>query len=111
MCWDQNQRGGFPALIDHTWGGTYQIQAYKGRRWMTYIGGPGSGYEAVNAPLSIGIANTEGDITTAHQWNTQKSPLMSYDDKDAQWWERLTQYKSTVYWMKDRKERIKGYEH
>ena len=110
MCWDQNQRGGFPALIDYHWDGTHEMQAYKGRHWMTYIGGPGSGYEAVNAPLSIGLATTEGDITTAHQWNTQTTPLLSYDDKDAQWWERLTQYKSTIYWLKDRRERIKGYE-
>ena len=50
--WDQNQRGGFPALIDYQWGGTYEMQAYKGRHWMTYIGGPGTGYEAVNAPPS-----------------------------------------------------------
>ncbi len=108
--WDQNQRGGFPALIDHEWGGTYAMRPFKGRHWMTYIGGPGTGYEAVKAPLSIGLASTTGDVTTPHQWETQDTPLMSYDDKDAQWWERLTQYKSTVYWLKDKGERIKGYE-
>ena len=37
--WDKNQRGGFPALIDYTWGGSYEIEKYKGRYWMTYIGG------------------------------------------------------------------------
>jgi len=98
--WDQNQRGGFPALIDYEWGGSYQMGAYKGRRYLTYIGGPGTGYEAVNAPLSIGIASTDGDISQAHQWNPQSTPLMSYDDKDAQWWEQLTQYKSTIYDMR-----------
>ena len=41
--WDENQRGGFPALIDWTWGGSYEQRAYKGRRWMTYIGGHGTG--------------------------------------------------------------------
>ena len=95
--WDQNQRGGFPALIDYDWDGTYEMQPYKGRYYMTYIGGPGTGYEAVNAPLSIGIASTAQDITKAHIWDTQEKPLMSYDDKDAQWWEQLTQYKSTIY--------------
>jgi len=104
-AWDQNQRGGFPALIDYDWGGSYQLHPYKGRYYMTYIGGPGTGYEAVNAPLSIGIASTKGDVTTAHQWQTQDRPLLSYNDKDAQWWEQLTQYKSTVYEMKD--ERLK----
>ena len=98
--WDQNQRGGFPALIDYDWDGTYEMQAYKGRHYMTYIGGPGTGYEAVNAPLSIGIASTTQDITKAHPWDTQDKPLMSYDDKDAQWWEQLTQYKSTIYEVK-----------
>ena len=97
LLWDQNQRGGFPALIDWTWGGSYEMAKCKGRHWMTYIGGPGTGYEAVKAPLSIGLASTKGDIATAHQWDTQKKPLLSYADKDAQWWERITQYKSTIY--------------
>ena len=108
--WDQNQRGGFPALVDHQWGGTYAMQSYKGRHWMTYIGGPGTGYEAVNAPLSIGLASTDADIGTPHPWATQDAPLMSYADADAQWWEQLTQYKSTIYWLKDKRQRIRGEE-
>ena len=110
VVWDQNQRGGFPALIDYEWEGSHEMQAYKGKHWMTYIGGPGTGYEAVNAPLSIGIASTAGDITQPHQWDTQPAPLMSYDDPDAQWWEQLTQYKSTIYWIKDKRQRIRGEE-
>lgn len=108
--WDQNQRGGFPALIDYNWKGTYEMQSYQGRHWLTYIGGPGTGYEAINAPLSIGIASTKKDISIPHQWETQDKPLMSYNDKDAQWWEQLTQYKSTIYWIKEKENRIKGYE-
>ena len=108
--WDQNQRGGFPSLIDYHWGGDYGMQAYKGKYYLTYIGGPGTGYEAVNAPLSIGIASTSGSITTAHPWDTQTKPLLSYDDEDAQWWEHMTQYKSTIYWIKDKKQRIQGEE-
>lgn len=95
--WDMNQRGGFPALIDYEWGGSYKMETFKGRHWMTYIGGEGTGYEAVNAPLSIGLASTAGDITTAHLWDTQSKPAMSYNDKKAQWWEKMTQYKSTIY--------------
>ena len=95
--WDMNQRGGFPALIDYEWGGSYNIEKFKDRYWMTYIGGQGTGYEAVNAPLSIGLASTKEDITKAHLWETYKKPILSYDDKNAQWWEQLTQYKSTVY--------------
>lgn len=95
--WDMNQRGGFPALIDYEWGGSYNIQKFKDRYWMTYIGGAGTGYEAVNAPLSIGLASTDGDITKAHPWETYKKPILSYNEKNAQWWEQMTQYKSTVY--------------
>jgi hypothetical protein len=95
--WDLNQRGGFPALQDMQWGGSYALQKYKSRHWMTYIGGAGTGYEAVNKPLSIGLASTSGDITVPHQWDTYKSPILSYSDKGVQWWESLTQYKSTIY--------------
>lgn len=95
--WDMNQRGGFPSLIDYEWGGSYNIQKYKDRYWMTYIGGAGTGYEAVNAPLSIGLASTDKDVTTAHPWDTYDKPILSYNDKNAQWWERMTQYKSTIY--------------
>ena len=53
--WDCNQRGGFPALADMEWGGTYQLQQYKGRHWMTYLGGSGTGYESVREPLYVEI--------------------------------------------------------
>lgn len=98
-AWDLNQRGGFPALIDYNWGGTYEMQKHKGRNYITYIGGSGRGYEAVEKPLSIGIASTDKDISIAHPWECLDKPLLSYDDKDAQWWEYMTQYKSTIYKM------------
>ena len=104
--WDHNQRGGFPALIDWTWGGSYAISTYKKSYWMTYIGGHGTGYEAVREPLNIGLASNKGPLfftapdglpTGAREWKTSAKPLLSYNDKDAQWWEKLTQYKSTIY--------------
>ncbi len=100
--WDCNQRGGFPALSDMEWGGSYTLQSYKGKYWMTYIGGEGIGYEAITAPLHIGLAWTDQDIATAHEWKSADEPIVSIHDKDAQWWEKLTEYKSTVYWDKDR---------
>ena len=106
--WDMNQRGGFPALIDWTWDGSYELGQYKGRHWMTYIGGHGTGYEAVREPLHIGLAWTGGDITQAHEWQSQDKPLLSIGDKDAQWWEKLTQYKSTVYELKDERRKTTG---
>lgn len=95
--WDMNQRGGFPALINWTWGGSYNIAKYKKNYWLTYIGGHGTGYEAVREPLNIGLAWTSGDITRAHEWQSSDKPLLSIDDKDVQWWEKLVQYKSTIY--------------
>ncbi len=95
--WDMNQRGGFPALIDWTWNGDYHIGTYQGNHWMTYIGGHGMGYEAVKEPLNIGLAWTKDDVTKAHEWQTSEKPLMSIEDKNAQWWEKLVQYKSTIY--------------
>ena len=95
--WDMNQRGGFPALIDWTWAGSYGISKYKKNYWMTFIGGHGTGYEAVREPLNIGIAWTDGDIAKAHEWQSANKPLLSINDKDVQWWEKLVQYKSTIY--------------
>ena len=95
--WDMNQRGGFPALIDWTWGGSYGISKYKKNYWMTYIGGHGTGYEAVREPLNIGLAWTDNDVTKAHEWQSGDKPLLSINDKDVQWWEKLVQYKSTIY--------------
>ena len=101
--WDMNQRGGFPALIDWTWAGSYGISKFKKNYWMTYIGGHGTGYEAVREPLNIGIAWTDGDITQAHEWQSGDKPLLSINDKDVQWWEKLVQYKSTIYEMRNEK--------
>ena len=95
--WDMNQRGGFPALIDWTWDGGYEFCDYKGKHWMTYIGGHGTGYEAVREPLNIGLAWTNQDISKAHEWQSADKPLLSINDKDVQWWEQLVQYKSTIY--------------
>ena len=102
--WDENQRGGFPSLVDMEWGGSYALQSYKGRRWMTYIGGAGRGYEAISAPLHIGQAWTKGDPTKPHNWEAPLKPILSIDDRDVQWWESLVQYKSMVYW--DKSERL-----
>lgn len=97
--WDTNQRGGFLSLQDMEWGGSYELEKYKKKYWMTYIGGASSGYEA--GPLKLGLAYTKGDITKAHEWKSLKNPIMSPSDKDAQWFENITQYKSVVYHDKE----------
>ncbi len=93
--WDSNQRGGYMALQDMEWGGSYKIGKHQGKNWITYIGGNSPGYEL--GTLQIGLAYTKGDISTAHEWKTFPQPLMSPKDEDAQWFETITQYKSLVY--------------
>ena len=97
--WDQSQRGGFPAFPDMIWGGSYELQTWKGKYWMTYIGGENSGYE--KGPLNIGLAWTDKkNFGKAQEWESAEKPILSIKDKDAQWFESLTQYKSTIYWDK-----------
>ncbi|MDR0745130.1 MAG: DUF4982 domain-containing protein, partial [Mediterranea sp.] len=98
-AWDASQRGGFPALPDMEWGGGYTLQPWKGKYWMTYIGGPDPGYET--GPLSIGLAWTdEKNLGETVEWEAPDKPVMTSTDKDAQWFEQITLYKSTVYWDK-----------
>jgi Beta-galactosidase/beta-glucuronidase len=99
--WDKNQLAGYISLIDNTWGGSYEPKKYKGKYWLSYFGGTGRGYES--GMLHEGIAFTTGDITKAHEWQTLDKPILSPTDKNAGWWENITQYKSSVFWDKSKK--------
>lgn len=100
-AWDCHQRGGFMALQDLTWGGSYALRKYKGRYWMTYMGGNTRGYES--APLSIALASTRKAPSTAHEWESPEQPALSSKDPEAQWFEKLIQYKSSVFEDPDRR--------
>ena len=91
--WDTVQAAGYVALQDTTWGGSYAMQRYDDKYWMSYIGGALKGYET--DPLSIGIAWTD-DPTLARPWQRAASPVLSRDQADVRWWEGLTQYKSNI---------------
>ena len=43
--WDDLQKAGYIALQDFTWGGSYEIEKFKGKYWMSYVGGKLSRYE------------------------------------------------------------------
>jgi hypothetical protein len=60
--WDAIQAGGYPALQDHHWGGSYELGKYDDKYWMSYLGGKLKGYEA--DPLMIGMAYTNDPTTT-----------------------------------------------
>ena len=52
--WDANQRAGYIALQDTKWEGSYQLEKFNKKYWLSYIGGKEKGYET--GKLSIGIA-------------------------------------------------------
>lgn len=91
--WDRMQAAGYAALQDTTWGGSYELQPYEGKYWMSYIGGALAGYET--DPLAVGIAWTD-DPTQATPWQRTKEPVLSRDQEDVRPWESLTQYKSNI---------------
>lgn len=92
--WDANQKAGYPSLQDPTWGGSYELNMIDGKYWMPYFGGSSSGYE--KGLLSIGMAFTEEDPTSVHQWQRKEDPIFMATDEDARWWENSTIYKTWV---------------
>ena len=100
MEWDANQRAGYIALQDYQWGGSYMLQKYNKKYWMSFIGGKEKGYET--GKLNIGIAHTTSDITKPHEWKRVGDPVLSMSDIDVRWWENKKLYKSTVIWDKNK---------
>ncbi len=92
--WDANQNAGYVVLVDPQWGGTYSLEKYDNKYWMSYFGGNAKGYEA--GLLSLGMAYTSKDPSSSHIWQRVKNPILSSLDKDVRWWENKKQFKSTV---------------
>jgi predicted GH43/DUF377 family glycosyl hydrolase len=102
--WDVNQKAGYPSLIDYDWGGEYGINTYDGRYWMSYFGGDSRGYE--KGLLSFGMAYTEHDPATLHEWKRLEQPVLASTDADARWYDNITMYKCYV---QEDKERLTGH--
>ncbi|MDR3366892.1 MAG: glycosylase [Prevotellaceae bacterium] len=98
--WDARQKAGYLALQDYAWGGSYALQTFDGRRWMSYFGGDAEGYEA--GALSIGMACTGDSATVPHEWQRLPNPVLTPADADVRWWENRKLYKSTVIWDKEK---------
>ncbi len=92
--WDKDQKAGYIALQDYKWGGSYELQKYDGKYWMSYFGGNTKGYEA--GQLSIGMAYTGQAPSVAREWQRLDKPVLSGSDKDVRWWENKTMYKNLV---------------
>lgn len=92
--WDVNQKAGYIALQDPTWGGSYEWEKYNDKYWMSYFGGNTTGYEA--GLLSMGMAYTDELPTTSHEFKRLPEPVLRSTDEDAKWWDNSTMYKSSV---------------
>ena len=77
--WDRSQAAGYIALQDTTWGGSARIRPWRGEYWLSYLGGPNTGYEAY--PLSIGMASTKRP-TQAREWERLPAPVLTPGDPD-----------------------------
>ncbi len=97
--WDAWQAGGYIALQDHFWNGSAKVHRYKGRYWMSYLGGALEGYET--DPMAIGIAWTKNH-TRPVPWQRLPGPVLTRDQPDCRYWEKLTQYKSNIIWDRDK---------
>ena len=69
--WDAWQVSPSAALVDHNWGGSYEIQPFEGKYWFTYIGGAGKGYEP--DPLKIGLAWTDDAASPDFESSSRKA--------------------------------------
>lgn len=98
--WDANQKAGYIALQDYTWDGSYKVRKYKGNYWMSYLGGAASGYEA--GTLGIGMAYSK-ILNQPIEWQRLEQPVISSNDEDVRWYDRITIYKSSVIWDKQKK--------
>lgn len=97
--WDASQKAGYIALQDYAWGGSYEVQKYSGKYWMSYLGGSTPGYEA--GILGIGIASSDL-LEKVAEWQRLDHPVVSAKDADARWYDNETIYKSTVIWDKQK---------
>lgn len=95
--WDGVHKAGYPALQDFQWDGSYALQPYQKKYWLSYFAGNVKGYEA--GPLALGIACIpQRKLTSGREWTRAKAPIFTASDKDVRWWENRKLFKSTVIW-------------
>ena len=96
--WDASQKAGYMSLVDTHWGGSYHVEKFKDKFWMSYLGGNSFGYEA--GILSVGLATSQ-TVTDAAIWALEDKPILTPKDMDCRWFETRTIYKSLV--IRDKK--------
>ncbi|HLW08605.1 MAG TPA: hypothetical protein VKY45_13690 [Marinilabiliaceae bacterium] len=103
-AWDRNQAAGYNSLQDLEWGGSYELQKFDNKYWLSYFGGNSTGYE--KGLLSISMAFTEKSPIESIEWDRLGYPVLSTKDENVRWWENSVMYKSSVIWDK---ENLTGY--
>ncbi|GGN12110.1 hypothetical protein GCM10010967_55100 [Dyadobacter beijingensis] len=91
--WDATQKAGYVALIDTEWGGSYEVEKFENKYWLSYLGGSESGYEA--GRLGIGMASSV-DLSKPAEVTRLPKPVLSAIDHDARPYDDETIYKSLV---------------
>ncbi|MFC5410350.1 glycosylase [Larkinella bovis] len=91
--WDATQKAGYVALVDTEWGGSYEVETFRNRFWLSYLGGSEKGYEA--GRLGIGMASAK-DLSQPVEVARLPQPVLSAVDPDARWYDNKTIYKSLV---------------
>jgi predicted GH43/DUF377 family glycosyl hydrolase len=100
--WDANQKAGYMSLVDINWGGSYKVEKFKDKFWMSYLGGKTIGYEA--GVLGVGMSNNSV-LTKSMEWQTLTKPILQPSDGDANWFDNKIIYKSLV--IRDREKLTK----
>ena len=101
--WDANQKAGYVSLIDINWGGSYGVEKFQNKYWLSYLGGATKGYEA--GMLGVGMANTT-NVSEAGEWDRIERPVLLPNDEGSRWFENKTIYKSLI--IKD-ENKLTGY--
>ncbi len=101
--WDANQKAGYLSLVDFEWGGSYKVEKFDNKYWMSSLGGANAGYEA--GTLGVGLASSN-TITSASEWERLREPIFLPIDDDARFFERKTIYKSLI--IRDKRQ-LTGY--
>ena len=92
-AWDCMQAAGYFALQDTAWDGSYELGTHDGKYWLCYFGGNRKGYEP--DPLMIGMAWTT-DPTRPEPWTRLDAPVLSGDQPDSRYWEKLTLFQGYI---------------
>jgi predicted GH43/DUF377 family glycosyl hydrolase len=98
--WDAWQADGGVALADYNWDGTHELETYKGKYWLSYIGGAKKGYET--DPLSTGIAWTRKPTQPGPWHRLAENPVLTPKQSDARSFETKTLYKSQIIYDKSK---------